>query len=95
MNEEIKDQIKQIRKAILKRKYIDFTTEYFSEELLEALFEKGAFKPSEFNENDPWKDFAFLTEMLGKEERTEKQEKKIRALVFKVLLPFICSNQVE
>ena len=94
LNEEISimEQMFNLLHAVEKHEWIELSSNYFSRKLLYALYEKGVFKPNEYNNFNGYNDYVFLLEMfnkINKADITEPQHKKIRALIMKSILPYL------
>ena len=73
--------------------YIELKSPYFSRVVLKALYDKGAFIASQYNDNNPYNDYQFLLDMFNKRNPpTEKQMRKIRAIITSSIKPFLQSE---
>ena len=96
--EDFKDEIAvtegmfKLLHAVEKNEFITLSTEFFSRKLLEALYEKGAFKPSEYNNYDGYNDYEFLCKMFNKRDKssiTSGQHRKIRGIIVGSIRPYL------
>ena len=81
--------------AIENKKYIKLTSEYFSRNLLEYLYRKGAFKPTIHNHFDGKEDYNFMLDMFNKRNKDEidtARDKKINAVILNSIVPFMKSK---
>lgn len=73
-----------------KYKYLELKSDVFSKKLLKMLFEKGAFKPTQYNKNNPRNDYEFLVSMFNKRSAiSDKQQKRVNAIMVTEIVPFI------
>ncbi|MFC2401863.1 hypothetical protein [Streptococcus sobrinus] len=88
----INEKLFYLLHAIQNNEYITLNSKYFSRKLLRYLFEKGAFEENCFNHFNPEEDYKFLLNMFNQRgEPTEKQQRKINALIIKNILPYLNS----
>ena len=86
-----KDMFRLIH-AVENRKYIELTSEYFSEKLLRYLYDHDVFKPNEYNDFNGKNDFDFLLmafKKRNKHEISDKRKSKIKAIIRNAIIPFI------
>lgn len=75
--------------AISKNNFISLKSGLFSRKLLRKLYDDGAFKPTSYNDNNPYNDYQFLLKMFNKREPSEKQLKRCTAIILNSIKPFI------
>lgn len=75
--------------AISNNKFINLKDGLFSRKLLWKLYDKGAFKATEYNQFEPYNDYKFLLDMFNKREPSEKQRKRCTAIILNSIKPFI------
>lgn len=68
---------------------IEFCSPYFSRKALLGLLRAGAFVPTKYNHYDGDNDYTFLLRMFNKRSCTSKQSKKISALLYYTIIPFV------
>ena len=93
-NDEIKvlEEMYRLCHAIENGERIELTSKYFSRRLLEALYEEGAFKPSQYNFHNGENDYRFMLQMFNKRDKssiTERQKSKIRGIIAYSIKPFL------
>lgn len=89
---KVKQDMFKLMHALEKNQFIELTSEFFTKKLLLELFKEGAFKPNKYNNYEAKKDYDFLLKMFNKkykDEITEKQNKKINALIMCSIKPFL------
>lgn len=86
---DIKEQLFKLLHAVEENKFLQLSSDYFSRKLLRYLFEIGAFKKTEWNYNNPEIDYQFMLKMFNKRTRTNKQERKTKAILVKSIKPFL------
>ncbi|EAE2452578.1 hypothetical protein E1I06_13900 [Listeria monocytogenes] len=76
--------------AVKKNEFISLDTDFFSRKLLKYLYDEGAFEPNRFNTFNGKNDYLFMLDMFNKrKEPSDKQKKKIRAIIVASLKPFL------
>lgn len=78
--------------AVKKNKFIQLTSEFFSRNLLLYLYNEGAFKPTHYNNFNPSEDYYFMLDMFNKRKKEDifpAQRKKINAIIFFHIIPFL------
>jgi hypothetical protein len=78
--------------AIRDEKFITLNSEFFSRKLLQELYSRSVFLPNDHNGQNGFNDYKFLLDMFNKKDKdsiTEKQKKKIGALVAYVIRPWL------
>lgn len=86
-----RDMFKLLHSVKLK-KYIELNAKYFSRNLLLYLYENDAFKPNEYNDYDAENDYLFMLDLFNKrnkEEISESQIKKTKAIIVNDIIPFM------
>ena len=86
---EVQMQLFQLLHAVEQRRFLELSPEYFSRKLFDYLFEMGAFKPSQYNNNNPESDYYFMLDMFNKRSVTEKQKRKVDAIIVGLIKPFL------
>lgn len=83
--------------------YIRLSLSLFSAELLQYLYEQGAFPSSEYNKDDGYNDYRFLVVMYNKIHRaglwkksniSKKQYKRITAIILNSIMPYLRENLI-
>ena len=91
----VHEQMCKLLEAVRDHKYIEFTSEMFSKKLITYLYEEGAFPPTQYNMNNPERDYNFLMDMFKqRKEPTDLQKKKIKALVVTAIIPY-CRSKIS
>lgn len=88
----VKESMFKLLHEIQKNTYISLSSEFFSRNLLKALYEEGAFKPNKYNEFDSENDYKFMLKMFNKKNEnsiTESQNKKIRGIIINSIKPYL------
>ena len=78
--------------AVEQNAYLELSPDLFSRKLLRALYERGAFVPSKFNNYDGANDYEFMLKMFNKRDKssiTPFQEKKIKAILLNSIKPYL------
>lgn len=92
LNEEagVREGMFKLLRAIRDNKFIVLNTDFFSRKLLKALYDRGAFVPSEYNDYNAENDYLFMLDMFNKRRRPSAlQEKKIRAIIVTAIRPYL------
>lgn len=67
--------------------FIKLDSKFFSKKLLEYLFDKGAFEDDKYN---PEINYQFMLDMFNqRKDPTEKQQKKINAIIINNIIPYL------
>lgn len=75
--------------TVKKNGYIKLNSMLFSRGMLKFLYDDGAFKATNYNNNDPYKDYKFLLDMFNKRSApSSKQQAKINALIMNDIIPY-------
>lgn len=86
---DVKEKLFNLFHAIENDGYITLSSKLFSRKLLEHLYNLGAFRPTKYNSYDSKNDYLFMLNMFNKRSRTEKQEKKVTAIILNSIKPFL------
>lgn len=81
--------------AVEQREYIELSSKLFSRKLLKALYDRGAFKPNEYNDYDGRNDYEFMLKMFNKRDKqsiTNAQNRKVRAILLNSIKPYLQSE---
>ncbi len=94
MDEEIniREGMFVLYRAVRNNENIELSTKYFSRKLLYALFDEGAFRPTEYNQRDGYNDYTFLLDMFNKRDKssiTYSQRRKINAIIGFSIKPYL------
>ena len=73
---EVQMQLFQLLHAVEQRRFLELSPEYFSRRLFAYLFEMGA-------------DYYFMLDMFNKRSMTEKQKRKVDAIIIGSIKPFL------
>lgn len=85
----VKEQLFKLLHAIEDRQFLVLSSDFFSRRLLRYLYDLGAFKPSPYNEYDPYNDYQFMLDMFNKRNRSERQDKRATAIILNSIKPFL------
>lgn len=86
----INEKMFQLLHAIEKGRFITLTSEFFSRKLLEYFYESHVFKPNDYNDYNPEKDYLFMLKMFNmRNDPTEKQKRKIRGIIVATIKPYL------
>jgi len=85
----LKEKQFKLLHAIENNDFLELSPEYFSRNLLKYLYDIGAFKPTSYNDFNPYNDYAFMLDMFNKRNRTQAQEKKATAIILNSIRPFL------
>ncbi|MGL5415785.1 MAG: hypothetical protein ACRDAU_09015 [Clostridium sp.] len=88
----VKESMFKLLHAVEKDEFITLSSGFFTRNLIRKLYEEGAFKESKYNKFSSKNDYEFLLKMFNKRDKdmiTEKQQKKIRALIVGSIKPFL------
>ncbi|WP_324824899.1 hypothetical protein [Sinanaerobacter sp. ZZT-01] len=85
----VKEQLFKLLHAIEDRQFLVLSSDFFSRKLLRYLYDLGAFKPSSYNEYDPYNDYQFMLDMFNKRNRSERQNKRATAIILNSIKPFL------
>lgn len=83
--------------AVEHNQFIELSPKFFSRKLINELFERGAFD-TEYNDFDGEEDYLFFLKMFGKrkkEDITYKMHRKIRAIIYNSIRPYLMSELAE
>lgn len=85
----VKEQLFILLHAIEGRSFLTLSSNFFSRKLLRYLYDIGAFKPTSYNQYDPYNDYQFMLDMFNKRNRSERQEKMSTAIILNSVKPFL------
>lgn len=72
----IKEQLFKLLHAVEDNEFLQLSSEYFSRKLLHYLYEAGAFKATQWNDNDPKKTINFYVICLTKRRELKNRIRK-------------------
>lgn len=72
----IKEQLFKLLHAVEDNEFLQLSSEYFSRKLLDYLYEAGAFKATQWNDNDPKKTINFYVICLTKRRELKNRIRK-------------------
>lgn len=96
--EELKEEVNiyegmfRLLHAVENGAFLSLSPELFSRKILKALYDKGAFRPTEYNGYNGKEDYKFLLDMFNKRNKdsiTQKQRKKITAILLNSIKPYL------
>lgn len=80
----------KMKHAFTNKERVELNSDYFSRDLLGYLYEKGAFKPSEYNEGNPVNDYNFMVDMFNQRaDPNTNQKRKIYVMINKYVKDFV------
>ena len=85
----VKEQLFKLLHAIENNSFITLSSQFFSRKLIRYLYDIGAFKPTQYNNNYPYNDYQFLLDMFNKRNRSERQKSKATAIILNSIKPFL------
>lgn len=86
----INERLFKLFHAVKENEFISLNSNYFSRNLLKYLLEEGAFKPNKYNKFNGELDYTFMLDMFNKRnEPSDKQKSKIRAIIVASIRPFL------
>lgn len=92
---DVCEQMAKLLDHVKTHKFIKFDSNLFSRKLLKYLYENDAFPKTQYNMNNPYRDYSFLLDMFNKKsEPSAKQQNKITALIMSAIIPF-CKNKLN
>lgn len=87
---DIIESMFELFKAIKNEEYIELDKKLFSKKLIKHLYEQNVFEPNKYNNFDAYNDYEFMLKMFRKrKERTEKEKRKINALIAVYIKPYL------
>lgn len=92
---DIIEKLFNLKHAIEQNRFIELNSTFFSRKLLEYLYNKGAFIETPYNNFNSENDYLFMLDMFNKHNWTEKQHKKIKALIINSIKPYLLENMKE
>lgn len=84
-----KQKLFKLLKAIKEGEEIEISSKYFSRRMLEYFFKSGVFPPNDYNGHNGYYDYRFLLNIFNGKSVTANQEKKVRALIYYNIKPFL------
>lgn len=76
--------------AVKANEFITLNPEYFSRKVLKYIFDQGVFTPNKYNNFNGDNDYNFMLKMFNmRGEPSEKQLKKIRAIIITSIKPYL------
>lgn len=88
----IREGMFKLLRAVRNNDRIELSSQYFSKKLLLALFEEGAFRPTQYNQFDGRNDYQFMLDMFNKRVKsniTLAQRRKISAIIGYSIKPYL------
>lgn len=97
LNEEIivREGMFKLYRAIRTRTFIELSSEFFSRRLLNALYERGAFRANQYNHYNGENDYLFMVDMFNKRNKdsiSAAQQSKINAIIRWSIIPYLESE---
>ena len=93
LNEEIsiKEKLFNLYHAVGNKEFLELSSELFSRKLIKYLYDEGAFdsNSSNYPAYETYKFFLKMFNKRNKEEISEKQDKKIKAILLNNIKPFV------
>lgn len=90
----IYEDLFKLRAARKNRKYIELNSNFFTKKLLYFFYEEGVYD-SAYNNFNGKNDYEFMLKMFNKRKKeniTDPQQRKIRAIIIKQIIPFVDSQ---
>ena len=87
----IYEQMFKLLHMVRERRFITFTSELFSRKLLKYLYKEGAFD-TYYNDYFGYDDYQFMLKMFNTRDKssiTERQDKKIKAIIVNSIRPYL------
>jgi len=78
--------------AVQENQFIELSSELFSKKVLKALYDRGAFLPTKYNNFDGYNDYKFMLDMFNKRIKaniTSSQKGKISAIIMASIKPYL------
>ncbi len=90
LNEEVKNRQRLfcLINAVKKGERIELSAQYFSRKFLEYLYHHGAFKGSQYNHYEGWRDYEFMRDMFNKRDYSTAQARKVTAIIMSSVIPY-------
>lgn len=86
----VNEKLFKLFHAVKANEYITLNSEYFSRKILKYIFDQGAFPPNKYNNYNGDNDYNFMLKMFNmRGEPSEKQLKKIRAIIVTSIKPYL------
>lgn len=94
LNEEIivREGMFKFYRAIRTRTFIELSSEFFSRRLLNALYERGAFRANQYNHYNGENDYSFMLQMFNKRNKdsiSSAQQSKVSVIIINSIMPFL------
>lgn len=91
---DLMERLYKLREGLETGECTTVKSKYFSRKILEYLLNHQVFTPSIYNNNDGVNDYQFLKNIFNSriKKLSEKQENKMKALLYAVILPFLKNN---
>lgn len=86
------EKMYHLQEDVKKNKYISISSEYFSKSILGYLYQNGAFPPTAYNGGKGENDYELMLKKFNHAKLTEKQERKVRAILVNQIIPFVRKN---
>ena len=83
------EKMYHLQEDVKKNKYISISSEYFSKSILGYLYQNGAFPPTAYNGGKGENDYKIMLKKFNHAKLTEKQERKVRAILVNQIIPFV------
>lgn len=83
------EKMYHLQEDVKKNKYISISSEYFSKSILGYLYQNGAFPPTAYNGGKGENDYELMLKKFNHAKLTEKQERKVRAILVNQIIPFV------
>lgn len=83
------EKMYHLQDDVKKNKYISISSEYFSKSILGYLYQNGAFPPTAYNGGKGENDYELMLKKFNHAKLTEKQERKVRAILVNQIIPFV------
>ena len=81
----INSKLQLLADKVNNNEYIEFNHRYFDDQIIQYMYDQGAFGSTTGKENT----LNFLRNMLKNEKRTDKQKRKIKAIIVLEIKPYL------
>ncbi|MEC1184491.1 hypothetical protein [Bacillus altitudinis] len=86
----VNEKLFKLFHAVKTNAFITLDSKFFSRKLLKYMFDQGAFTPNNYNKFNGDNDYDFMLKMFNmRGEPSEKQLKKIRAIILNSIKPYL------
>ncbi|MBK5458797.1 hypothetical protein [Peribacillus sp. TH27] len=86
----VNEKLFKLFHGVKANEFITLNSEYFSRKILKYIFDQGAFTPNKYNNFNGDNDYNFMLKMFNmRGEPSEKQLKKIRAIIVTSIKPYL------